>query len=115
MRRLLSTPSRSGGTVQLPPAVEALLIDVAADGFALYCCGDKAAPRALVASYEWDDCVDLITIRDFDTITAARVPSRGGVDIFAPQVVVGLRRPTTVSPARVAGPRAPGAPRRTLH
>lgn len=54
----------------------------------MYCCGDRAAPTALVASYEWDHCIDLVTIRDFDRITTARVPKRGTVDIFAPEVVV---------------------------
>jgi hypothetical protein len=68
--------------------VEALLVDVVADGFMLYCCGPKAAPNALVACYEWDHYVDLLTIRDFDRIVTARVPKRGSVDIFAPKVVV---------------------------
>jgi hypothetical protein len=68
--------------------VEQLLINVVADGFVLYCCGPKAAPNALVASYEWEHYVDLLTIRDFDRITTARVPTRGGVDIFAPELVV---------------------------
>ncbi len=88
MRRPRSTGSRSGGQTSLPPAVEGLLLDVVVDGFVVYCCGDRAAPRALVASYEWDHCVDLVTIRDFDRVTTARVPKRGTVDIFAPQVVV---------------------------
>ncbi len=78
-----------GGQVDLPTVVEELLIDVVADGFVLYCCGPKAAPNALVACYEWEHCVDLVTIRDFDRVTTARVPARGSrVDIFAPEVVV---------------------------
>ncbi|MGQ0719318.1 MAG: hypothetical protein ACT4NP_18790 [Pseudonocardiales bacterium] len=68
--------------------VEGLLLDVVADGFILHCCGDRTAPNALVASYEWDHCVDLVTIRDFDRVTVARVPKQGKVDIFAPEVVV---------------------------
>jgi hypothetical protein len=69
--------------------VEGLLIDVVADGFAVYCCGPKAAPRALVACYEWPDWVDLLTIRDFDRIITARVPAQGRrVDIFDPGIVV---------------------------
>lgn len=67
--------------------VEGLLLDVVRDGFILYCCGDRAAPNALVASYEWDHCVDLVTIRDFDRVTTARVPKQGTVDVFAPKVV----------------------------
>ena len=77
-----------GGEVGLPAVVEELLVDVAADGFTLYCCGPKTAPNALVASYEWDLYVDLLTIRDFARVTTARVPTHGRVDIFAPEVVV---------------------------
>ena len=80
--------SRCGWQMGLPPVVEGLLLDVVADGFVLYCCGDRAAPNALVASYEWDHCVDLVTIRDFARIIFARVPRKGRVDIFAPEVVV---------------------------
>jgi hypothetical protein len=75
-------------SVGLPAVVEQLLADVVADGFAMYCCGPKAAPNALVASYEWKHWVDLVTIRDFARVTAARMPVRGRVDIFAPEVVV---------------------------
>jgi hypothetical protein len=48
----------------------------------------KLAPNALVAAYEWEQYVDLLTIRDFSRVTTARVPKRGAVDIFAPEVVV---------------------------
>lgn len=72
----------------LPPEVERLLLDVVADGFTVYCCGPKAEPTALVAAYEWPQCIDLITIHDFDRITAARAPKHGNVDIFAPDVVM---------------------------
>lgn len=72
----------------LPAAVERLLLDVVADGFVVYCCGPRAAPTALAASYEWDRYVDLVTIRRFDRVTAARIPNRGLVDVFAPDVVV---------------------------
>lgn len=68
--------------------VEELLVDVAEDGFTVYCCGPKSAPNALVAAYEWEHCVDLLTIRDFDRVTTARVPRHRSMDIFAPQVVV---------------------------
>ena len=88
MRRLLSAVSRHGGRVDLPTVVEELLIDVATDGFTLYCCGPKMAPNALVAAYEWEQYVDLLTIWDFDGVITARVPKRGAVDIFAPEVVV---------------------------
>jgi hypothetical protein len=68
--------------------VEQLLVEVVADGFTMYCCGPKAAPHALVAAYEWDNYVDLLTIGDFNRVTTARVPTRDTVDIFAPKVVV---------------------------
>ncbi|MGH3548348.1 MAG: hypothetical protein ACRDQU_09605 [Pseudonocardiaceae bacterium] len=88
MTGLPSTVPHHGGQVGLPTVVEELLVDVASDGFTVYCCGPKTAPNALVASYEWAQCVDLLTIRDFSRITTARVPKRGVVDIFAPRVVV---------------------------
>ncbi|MGH3836329.1 MAG: hypothetical protein ACRDSF_11580 [Pseudonocardiaceae bacterium] len=74
----------------LPSEVERLLLDVVADGFVVYCCGPRAAPFALVASYQWEDYVDLVTIRGFDRVTTARVPlpQHGRVDVFAPEVVV---------------------------
>ncbi len=79
-----------GEPVGLLPVVEGLLVDIVADGFVLYCCGHRAEPNALVASYQWEHCVDLVTIRDFDWVTVARVPTpnRGYVDVFAPEVVV---------------------------
>lgn len=85
--------SASGDQVGLLPAVEGLLVDVVADGFVVYCCGNRAGPNALVASYQWEHCVDLVTIRSFDRVTAARVPTlqRGQVDVFAPEVVVWVR------------------------
>src|SRR5918998_6964247 len=81
---------RSGSKGCLPSEVERLLLDVVADGFVVYCCGPRAAPFALVASYQWQDYVDLITIRQFDRITTARIPAPRGVriDVFAPEVVV---------------------------
>jgi hypothetical protein len=88
MNRPQPAACRCGGQGGLPPEVERLLGEVVADGFVVHCCGPRTAPNALVASYEWDDYVDVLTIRDFDRITAARVPTRGGVDVFAPEVVV---------------------------
>lgn len=48
-----SAASRCGGQEGLAPEVEGLLGEVVADGFVVYCCGPRAAPNALVASYEW--------------------------------------------------------------
>ncbi|MGH3898181.1 MAG: hypothetical protein ACRDTA_07980 [Pseudonocardiaceae bacterium] len=95
-RRVKLSPSpdpRIGDQVGLPPVVEGLLVDVVADGFVLYCCGPRAGPNALVASYQWEHFLDLVTIRNFDRVTAARVPTpnRGQVDVFAPEVVVWAR------------------------
>ena len=72
----------------LPSEVERLLLDVVADGFTVYCCGPKAMPHALVAAYEWPQCIDLVTIHDFDRITAASAPKHATIDIFAPEVVM---------------------------
>jgi hypothetical protein len=91
MKGLVSPAAHPGGQeVALPAGVEKLLVDVAADGFTLYCCGPKSAPNAQVACYEWDHyaCVDLLTFRDFHRVITARVPTQGTVDIFAPEVVV---------------------------
>ncbi len=88
MRRLPSAVPHHSGQAGLPNIVEELLVDVTADGFTLYCCGPKSAPNALVAAYEWEQYVDLLTIRDFDRVTTARVPAHGRVDVFAPEVVV---------------------------
>lgn len=82
------TTVRADTQTVLHPAVEELLVNVVDDGFALYCCGDRAAPRALVAAYEWDHWIDLVTIRDFNRVTAARIPKKSKVDLFAPDVVV---------------------------
>jgi hypothetical protein len=80
----------SGGEAGLPTEVERLLREVVADGFVVYCCGPRAAPFALVAAYQWEDYVDLVTIRCFDRVTTARVPAphHGRVDVFTPEVVV---------------------------
>lgn len=80
--------TRPRGQPVLPPLVERLLRDVVADGFVLYCCGGLAEPTALVASYEWEHYLDLVTIRNFDRITAARIPKCVPVDVFAPEAVV---------------------------
>ncbi len=84
----MSRQPPGGPPMTLPPVVERLLLDVVADGFVVYCCGDRSAPTALVASYEWADYIDIVTIRNFERITAARVPIDGKVDVFAPEVVV---------------------------
>lgn len=88
IRQLPSKVVARSGHGNLPATVEELLVDMVNDGFALYCCGPKSAPNALVACYEWDHYADLLTIRDFDRIVTARMPRRGSVDIFVPEVVV---------------------------
>ncbi|MGH3695223.1 MAG: hypothetical protein ACRES5_15395 [Pseudomonas sp.] len=74
----------------LPPEVQQLLLEAVDEGFARYCCGPKAAPFALVAAYQWEDYVDLVTIQRFDRITTARVVAhkRSHLDMFAPESVV---------------------------
>ncbi len=88
MTALLPARFRFGSDVDMPPEVERLLLDVVQDGFVLYCCGGRAEPAALVASYEWERYVDLVVIRGADRVTAARVPKGAGIDVFAPEVVV---------------------------
>ncbi len=88
MRRLPSAVLCSGGQVGLPAVVDDLLVEVVADGFTVYCCGPKTAPNALVACYEWEHELDLLTVRNFERVITARVPKRDRVDIFAPEVVV---------------------------
>jgi hypothetical protein len=79
----------AGRETRLPLEVERLLLDVVAEGFVLHCCGPKNAPFALVASYQWKDYADLVTIRQFNWITTARVCTQPGrIDTFAPTVVV---------------------------
>jgi hypothetical protein len=113
MGQFVSAVPHDGGRVGLPTIVEELLVDVVADGFVLYCCGPKAAPYALVTCYDWDHyaCVDLVTVRDFDRVVTAWVPTRGAVDIFAPEVVVwAYEGPPQAGAAGVASAGAPGAP-----
>ncbi|MGH3695627.1 MAG: hypothetical protein ACRDRX_16840 [Pseudonocardiaceae bacterium] len=89
MRRLPWAPPAPGKPQwSLPAVVEQLLVEVATDGFTLYCCGARSAPHALLATYTWAHYVDLLTIADFDRVTTARVPIHAGMDLFAPEVVV---------------------------
>lgn len=76
--------------IELPEHVARLLLGLVADGFTVRRCGPASDPVALVASYDWDEHVDLVTIRDFDQqVTAGRVVKQGGpVDVFAPETVV---------------------------
>lgn len=46
------------------------------DGFTVYCCGPKDAPRALVACYRWQHHVDLLTVGGFERVVTARVPKQ---------------------------------------
>jgi hypothetical protein len=103
-----------GTQVALPPAVERLLGDIVDDGFVLHCCGARAAPTALVASYEWPGYVDVLVTRDFDRVTTARVLKRGKVDVFAPEIVVwayeGPAEPALRALLNLVHPQHPDAP-----
>jgi hypothetical protein len=96
-----------GGEACLSSEVERLLGDVVADGFALYCCGPRATPWALVASYQWEDYLDLLTIRRFDRITTARIPARSDRRVRTEGRGVGLRRTTTAGVAGITQPAPP--------
>jgi hypothetical protein len=50
------------------------------DGFTLYCCGSKDNPTALMASYEWDHHIDVITVRE-NVAAAARLP-RSDIEFY---------------------------------
>jgi hypothetical protein len=114
-----SSLPRWGGQGCLPSEVEQLLRDVVADGFVLYCCGPRAAPRALVASYQWQDYVDLLTIRCFDRIITARIPApqHARIDVFAPTLVVwayeGAPQPALQALLSLVAPHHPQAPTRS--
>jgi hypothetical protein len=105
-----------GDDTCLPSGVEQLLAEVVSDGFVVYCCGPRGAPRALVASYQWDDYVDLLSIRCFDRIITARVPAprRAGLDVFDPKIVVwayeGPPRPALQALLDLLPPGHPDAP-----
>ncbi len=102
--------------VELSASVQRLLLDIVADGFIVYCCGPRTDPAALVASYEWEHYVDVVTIRDFDRrVVAARVPKQcGEVDVFAPDLVVwayeGPAEPTLRAVLDLVHPDHPDAP-----
>ncbi len=115
-RTPLSSMLRWGDDTCLPSGVEQLLAEVVTDGFVVYCCGPRGAPRALVASYQWDDYVDLLSIRCFDRIITARVPApqRAGIDVFDPKTVVwayeGPPRPALQALLDLVPPGHPDAP-----
>jgi hypothetical protein len=90
VRPPLLSRARSSSQTCFPLEVERLLLDLVVDGFVVYCCGPLTAPRALVASYQWEDYFDLATIRCLERVTTARipVPRHGRVDVFAPEAVV---------------------------
>lgn len=102
--------------VGLPSAVERLLLDVVADGFVLCCCGGRLEPTALVAFYEWEHYVDLVTIRRFDRVTTGRVPKHDDMDVFAPEMVVwayeGPAEPALRALLNLVHPQHPDAPTR---
>ncbi|MGH3904269.1 MAG: hypothetical protein ACRDTE_08775 [Pseudonocardiaceae bacterium] len=100
----------------MTPQLEQLHRDLVDDGFIRYCCGPRDDPLVLLAYYEWPGYVDLVTIRTYDRITAARVPKP--VDIFAPQLAVwayeGPAEPTLRALLGLVHPAHPGAPTRTF-
>ncbi|MGH3793400.1 MAG: hypothetical protein ACRDSP_00775 [Pseudonocardiaceae bacterium] len=100
----------------MTPQLEQLHRDLVEEGFIRYCCGPRDNPAALLAYYEWPGYVDLVTIRTYERITAARVPKP--VDVFAPQLAVwayeGPAEPTLRALLHLVHPAHPGAPTRTF-
>jgi hypothetical protein len=83
-------------------------------GFTIYCCGDRHAPRVLVAAYRWDTYIDVINVRSAEHVTAARLPTHDGLDIFAPDQAVwhymGALQPAVAGILRLPAPGQPDAP-----
>lgn len=72
-----------------PPETYEAFAALKAAGFTAYCCGDRHAPRVLVAVYDWGDrYVDVVNMRGADRVTAARLPKHDDLDIFAPHQAV---------------------------
>lgn len=86
-------------------------------GFSAYCCGDRRAPHVLIAAYEWDEHIDVINIRGVDRVTAARLPTYDGLDLFAPCRAVwhhiGALEPTVAAMLQLPPPDHPDAPTTT--
>lgn len=84
-------------------------------GFTAYCCGDRHAPHVLVAAYDWEEgYMDVINIRGADRVTAARLPTYEGLDIFAPSRAVwhhiGPLEPTVAAMLQLPPPNRRDAP-----
>ncbi|MGH3797683.1 MAG: hypothetical protein ACRDSP_22665 [Pseudonocardiaceae bacterium] len=90
--------------------------DIVGDGFVRYCCGPRTDPVLLLAYYEWPGFVDLVTIRNYERITAARILRQEGrsVDVFAPKLAVwayqGPAEDTLRALLRLPHPAHPGSP-----
>ncbi|SDP96491.1 hypothetical protein SAMN04487905_12046 [Actinopolyspora xinjiangensis] len=65
-----------------------LLTAITRDGFTWRFCNGPHRPTALVATYEWDDVIDLALIRDRDDVITARLPITHNTDIFAPETIL---------------------------
>lgn len=86
-------------------------------GMTACCCGDRRAPHALVATYNWGDYIDVINIRGMHRVTAARLPVCDGLDIFAPAWAVwhylGSLEPTVTAMLKLPPPDHRHAPTAT--
>ncbi len=106
--------------VRLTPELAQLHREIVEDGFVRYCCGPRDNPRVLLAYYEWPVFVDLVTIRSYERITAARIPKQDGgpVDVFDPELAVwayeGPAEPTLRALLRLPHPAHPGSPTQTF-
>lgn len=110
-------PRRGSGSDELmTPQLKQLHRDLVDDGFVRYCCGPRDDPLVLLAYYEWPNYVDLVTIRTYERITAARVPKP--VDVSAPQLAVwayeGPAEPTLRALLNLVHPAHPCAPTRAF-
>lgn len=68
--------------------VDDLLRAVVADGFTVYLCGGRQQPEAIVATYTWENHVDMVVIKDRDDVAAARARQSEDWDVFSPSTVI---------------------------
>lgn len=93
--------------------VSALFQALVNDGFTAYCCGPKGDPTAVIAFYEWDYHVDVITVPQKGPAAAARLAKPAEVLDPPPTAVwtwVGNPEPAIWALLRLAYPDHPDAP-----
>lgn len=93
--------------------VKSLFQALVNDGFTVYVCGPKDDPTAVIAFYEWDDHVDVVTVPQKGPAAAVRLA--GAADVLNPPQTavwawVGEPELTIWALLRLAHPEHPDAP-----